>query len=215
MRKTAVLGMTMVAAALMGLGGCNNSTKTEAALLKDENQALRAQLADRNAALEASNAEARERAQELMRLQREREEGGGMATSGGRTGFEGIEGVTGSVSAGEVTATVDSDLLFDSGKATLKPSAKKSLDQVASVIQSQYSGRQVKIAGHTDSDPIKKSGWKTNYHLGFERALAVRDYLLSRGVPANRMYVASFGPDVPRGNKSQSRRVEIAVVMPN
>ena len=47
----------------------------------------------------------------------------------------------------------------------------------------------------------------------FERAFAVRDYLASKGVAGNRIYLASYGPDVPRGNKQQSRRVEVVVVL--
>ena len=42
---------------------------------------------------------------------------------------------------------------------------------------------------------IRKSGFKSNYHLGFERAYAVREYLVSRGVPPTSVYVASHGPD--------------------
>ena len=129
------------------------------------------------------------------------------------TGFENIPGVTGSASAGEVTASVESDLLFDSGKATLKSNAKKSLDQVASVLNSTYGSATIRVAGHTDSDPIRKSGHKSNYHLGFERAFAVRDYLISKGVSSNRVSLASYGPDIPKGSKPQSRRVEIVVVL--
>jgi chemotaxis protein MotB len=121
--------------------------------------------------------------------------------------------VTGTMGAGEVTASLDSDVLFDSGKTTLKPTARQSLDKVAAVLNSTYGGRSIRIAGHTDTDPIRKSGFKSNYHLGFERAFAVREYLISKGVPSNRIHLASFGPDLPRGSKAQSRRVEIVVVL--
>ena len=87
------------------------------------------------------------------------------------------------------------------------------LDQVAGVLNSTHAGRTIRIAGHTDTDPIRKSGYKSNYHLGFERGFAVREYLISRGVAADRVYLASHGPDEPQGSKAQSRRVEIVVIM--
>jgi chemotaxis protein MotB len=207
MRNSRMFLALLVAAAVMTMGGCKNSLKQEKAMLEQENESLKNQLADRNKALEDCNAELRAREQQLSQLRRG--EGGGER----RTGFEGIPGVTGSIGAGEVTASVSSDLLFDSGKATLKASAKKSLDQVASVLNSTYSGKSIRVAGHTDTDPIKKSGYKSNDHLGFERAYAVKEYLISKGVDPKRLYLASYGPNVPRGNKAQSRRVEIVVLM--
>lgn len=199
----------MVAGALLVLGGCQNELKAQNEMLLEENQGLRAQLDDRNNALESAHGHEIEAA----RLRRELDELRRSAVPASSTGFEGIAGVTGSHGAGEVTASVESDLLFDSGSATLKQNAKRSLDQVASVLNSQYGGKPIRIAGHTDTDPIRRSGHKSNYHLGFERAYAVRDYLTSKGVSANRIYLASFGPDKPRGNKAQSRRVEIIVVL--
>ncbi len=50
-------------------------------------------------------------------------------------------------------------------------------------------------------------------HLGYERAFAVRQHLLSNGVTASRMYLASHGPDEPRTTKAASRRVEIVVLL--
>ncbi len=200
------LVLVLVSAALMG--GCNNKLKSENALLAQENESLRSQLSDRNAALEAANAELRDKSMQLAEMKNR-----GPGAGGGLTGFEGIEGVTGQTGVGEVTASVEGDVLFDSGRATLKSSAKKSLDSVASVLNSTYAGHSIRIEGHTDSDPIKKSGHKSNYHLGFERAYAVREYLISKGVASNRIYLASFGPDQPKGNKQQSRRVEITVLL--
>jgi outer membrane protein OmpA-like peptidoglycan-associated protein len=200
-----MLAMGLVLAAV-AMTGCKNSVKQENAMLKQENADLQAQLADRNQALESLNAEKRSLEQQLAQV---RKDGG----ADGKTGFEGIEGVTGIVGAGEVTASVQSDLLFDSGKTSLKSSAKKSLDAVAGVLNSTYANDRVRFSGFTDTDPIKKSGYKSNYHLGFERAYAVREYLVSKGVSAKRIYLASYGPDLPKGSKPQSRRVEISVIM--
>ena len=65
--------------------------------------------------------------------------------------------------------------------------------------------------GHTDSDPIRRSGHKSNYHLGFERGFAVREYLISRGIDPSNISITSYGPDQSLGSKSKSRRVEIVV----
>lgn len=209
-----LLGMGLLAASMIALGGCQSELQTENQLLLEENQALRAQLHDRNTALESANMTARERDMEAARLRRELEDSRQRPGMGaGQTGFEGISGVTGTYGAGEVTASIESDVLFDSGSANLKAGAKQSLDRVASVLNGQYSGRTIRIVGHTDTDPIRRSGHKSNHHLGFERAYAVREYLVSRGVSPNRVYLASFGPDRPAGTKPQSRRVEIVVVL--
>jgi len=207
----------MLAALLLGgammMTGCENRLKTDNVALQEEVTSLRNQLTERNKALEDCDSDLRSRDQQLAALRREME--GGAKASGsiaGNTGFEGIEGVNATASAGEVTASVESDLLFDSGKTSLKPAAKKSLDAVAGVLKNTYGSDALRVVGHTDTDPIKKSGFKTNYHLGFERAFAVRDYLISRGVDSKKIALASYGPDVPRGTKAQSRRVEIVVV---
>jgi len=202
--------MVGLLAMLMGSGGCKNSLKDQNASLSGELNDLKGQLAERSSALDSCNTEKRALETQLAEMRRS---GGGGDAGDGKSGFEDIEGVKGSVGAGEVTAAVEGDMLFDSGKTTLKASAKKSLDQVAGVLNSTYGGKDIRVAGHTDTDPIRKSGFKSNYHLAFERAFAVRDYLASKGVAGNRIYLASYGPDVPRGNKQQSRRVEVVVVL--
>ena len=211
MRRKWVKGLGLLLAATL-LAGCNNNLKDENALLTEENQNLRAQLADRNSALEFANDEIREKDLRIASLTRDLEAGQARPAANVDP-FSGIAGVSGSVSAGEVTATLENDLFFDSGQASLKAASQRSLDAVAGILNSSYRGRSIRVAGHTDTDPIRKSGFKSNYHLGFERAYAVRDYLISRGVSADRIYIASHGPDRPRGSKNESRRVEIVVVL--
>jgi chemotaxis protein MotB len=209
MRTRLLLTLMTLMLASLPLTGCNAKLKEENRLLLEENEEIRSQLADRNAALEAARMDLRDRDQQIAQMQRDMQNQPEPQT----TGFEGISGVTGKFGAGEVMAVVESDVLFDSGKATLKSSAKRALDEVANVLNSTYAGRDVRVKGHTDTDPIRKSGHASNYHLGFERAYAVRQYLISRGVSSDRLALMSFGPDQPLGSKSQSRRVEIAVVL--
>lgn len=210
MRQTFIRTIALLFAAVL-MTGCATKLKNRNAALTQENQQLRDQLADRNVALDSLNQELRDRDMALSQMQRDMDALGTMEA--GATGFEGIAGVTGTIGAGEVTAVVESDVLFDSGKASVKNAARQSLDAVASVLNSSYGGKTIRISGYTDTDPIRKSGHKSNYHLGFERAFAVREYLSSRGIESSRMYVASFGPDQPRSSKAESRRVEITVSM--
>jgi outer membrane protein OmpA-like peptidoglycan-associated protein len=219
MRLNRVMMVLGLLAFALAMSGCNNnkaSLEEENALLMEEIQAVRGQLADRNAALESANREMREKDLTIAELNRElssAERSQATSPPASMTGFEQIPGVTGSMSPGRVTATVEGDVLFDSGKTALKSNAKRSLDAIANVLNSTYAGRDVRVVGHTDTDPIRKSGFKTNYHLGFERAYAVREYLISRGVSADRLSLASFGPDKPMGSKAKSRRVEIVVLL--
>ena len=105
------------------------------------------------------------------------------------------------------------DILFDSGKVDLKGSAKSTLNQIAGVIRSEYSGNTVRVEGYTDSDPIRKSKWKDNLELSLQRAAAVHRQLQSQGIAAENMYAAGFGEARQRGSKDKSRRVEIVVVL--
>jgi len=103
-------------------------------------------------------------------------------------------------------------VLFDSGKISLREPAKKSLDKIVSVLKDKYKGKYIRVAGFTDTDPIKKSGFKSNYHLGFDRAYAVREYLVGKGMDGKLMSLSSYGPDVPLKTKALSRRVEVIVI---
>jgi flagellar motor protein MotB len=114
--------------------------------------------------------------------------------------------------AGELVLEIPGDVLFDSGKATLKPSAKKTLDGIASNLKSNHAGHQIRIEGHTDPAPVKKTAWDDNWDLGAARANAVRSYLSEKGV--KNMYIASFAATELKNakNPALNRRVEIVVV---
>jgi len=211
-----MLGLVATAALL---SGCNSGLKETNQMLTEENQSLRDQLEERNSALDSASMENREKDMRMAQLRREldlaRAEAANAKTVSTTTGtaFDGIPGVSGSMNNGEVTATVSSDVLFAPGRATLRSEAKTALREVAGVLKSTYGGRTIRVAGHTDSDPIRKSGHKSNHHLGFERAYAVREYLISHGVPADNIYIASHGPTKPMSTKKDSRRVDIVVIL--
>ncbi len=211
------VGMRLVGiAAMLGLGllgGCaSGNSEYDAAI--EENTALRARVATLQTALDecdtnrlAAESENAELAQGLEAMR-------GGSTTGG-TGFEGINGASVSRGAGgSIVVAVAGDVLFDSGRAELKNTSRQSLDRIAQVINSQYAGQMVRIEGYTDSDPIRRSTWRSNEHLSAERALAVEQHLVSRGINNDRVYSAAFGPSSPRATKDQSRRVEIVVLAP-
>ncbi|MHC5005390.1 MAG: OmpA family protein, partial [Planctomycetota bacterium] len=137
MRRSRLASLSLVLVALVA-GGCNSgkSLKEQNALLMEENQTLRSQLDDRNAALDNLNQELRDRDMQVSEMRRQVSDMQSQtaATPVGSTGFEGIPGVSGSMAAGEVTATLESDILFDPGKATLKAAAKQTLGSVAEVL---------------------------------------------------------------------------------
>ncbi len=115
---------------------------------------------------------------------------------------------------GDLVVEVAGDVLFDSGSITLKSTAKRTLDRIADAIQGRYSGNLVRVEGYTDRDPINKTKGKfeSNEELSAKRALAVEKYLVTRGIPGERIYAAAFGPADPKSTKKASRRVEIVIL---
>jgi chemotaxis protein MotB len=123
--------------------------------------------------------------------------------------------------SGNVVITLESGITFSPGSARLTRSGMSLLKRVAGTIQSQFPGRTIRLVGHTDSDPIKKSGFKDNWSLGFERARAVAAYFKSdAGMPAENLVLASRGEYHPVASnkadagKKKNRRVEVVVVLP-
>ncbi|MDZ4832112.1 MAG: OmpA family protein [Phycisphaerae bacterium] len=112
-----------------------------------------------------------------------------------------------------------SDVTFDSGSAKLSAKAQEVLGKMAPILNSgDASNLEVKVVGHTDSQPIHSAGTAalhpTNVHLSAHRAIAVREALVRDGVVAGRFQVAGYGefrPIVTNGPKGarENRRVEI------
>jgi len=108
---------------------------------------------------------------------------------------------------------LENDIFFSSGRAVLKPDAAQALDGLIGKLNDpKFSGARIEVAGHTDSDPITRSKWSDNYQLSAERARAVLNYFIERGVTADRIYLSGHGPTQPRSqDKSENRRVEIVL----
>jgi outer membrane protein OmpA-like peptidoglycan-associated protein len=105
-----------------------------------------------------------------------------------------------------------SDVLFDSGKFSLKPGAREKLAKVAGILLS-YPGLNIAVGGYTDN----VGGDAMNQTLSENRADSVRDYLVQQGVASGAVSSKGFGNSLPvatNGNstgRQQNRRVELLV----
>jgi len=114
--------------------------------------------------------------------------------------------------------TFVAEVLFDSGKAELKPEAKDALSKVASVIRQKVADREIGVEGHTDNEPIKHSGWKSNWELSTGRATSVLHLLDEEGVSPERMVASGYGEYRPvtsndsAEGRQKNRRVEIVIL---
>jgi chemotaxis protein MotB len=140
-------------------------------------------------------------------------------TAAEATGFgEGYD-VSFDAAAGTVTVTLSDKILFDSGKANLKSATSKELDHIYAVLRERYSGKEIEVIGHTDTDPIRKSKWADNWELSAERALTVSRYLMKKGISEGNIKAVGCGParaiasNATASGKRKNRRVEIVVHM--
>ncbi len=114
--------------------------------------------------------------------------------------------------------TFVAEVLFDSGKAELKSTAVQALNKVASVITQKVADRDVGIEGHTDNQPIRVSGWKSNWELSTARAISVLHAMENAGVKPNRLVASGYGEYRPvvsnndSSGRSKNRRVEIVIL---
>ena len=109
--------------------------------------------------------------------------------------------------------TLSGQVLFVTGKSELLPAARDQLDQVAAALKDQGEVKPIVVEGYTDS----VGSDATNQKLSKDRAEAVRAYLVSKGVPADKISSVGKGEanpvasnDTPDG-RANNRRVEIVV----
>jgi outer membrane protein OmpA-like peptidoglycan-associated protein len=105
-----------------------------------------------------------------------------------------------------------SDVLFDTGRYSLKPGAREKLAKVAGILLA-YPGLNIEVGGYTDN----VGGDEMNQTLSQNRAGSVRDYLVEQGVTANSVSARGFGNTLPvatndnSAGRQQNRRVELLV----
>jgi outer membrane protein OmpA-like peptidoglycan-associated protein len=105
-----------------------------------------------------------------------------------------------------------SDVLFDTGRYSLKPGAREKLAKVAGILLA-YPGLNIEVGGYTDN----VGGDAMNQTLSENRAGSVRDYLVQEGVSGNSVSARGFGNTLPvatndnSSGRQQNRRVELLV----
>src|SRR5271157_1932595 len=105
-----------------------------------------------------------------------------------------------------------SDVLFDTGKYSMKPGAREKLAKVAGILLA-YPGLDIAVAGYTDN----VGSDEMNQTLSENRAGSVRDYLVQQGVLTNSVSARGFGNTLPvasndnSSGRQQNRRVELLV----
>jgi len=115
----------------------------------------------------------------------------------------------------------ESEVLFPSGSATLTPEGMAAMDQIAEAILELQKeipkdiNWALQINGHTDARPISNPQFPSNWELSTARASAVVKYLVSKGVPGERLVAAGYGEFQPvdPGNTEEAyqknRRIEL------
>jgi outer membrane protein OmpA-like peptidoglycan-associated protein len=199
-----------------------NAAQAEAA--QSQAQAAQSQLAAQQAQLEAEQAQAAKAKADAARAQAEAEAAEARAKAAeANKNVEDANAVREKLreQLNSVLATSESarglivnmsDVLFDTGKYTLKPTTQISLAKVAGILQA-YPGLKVQVEGYTDivgSDEL-------NQKLSENRAAAVKDFLISQGVAPGNITSQGFGKNNPVADNStssgraQNRRVNMVV----
>ena len=123
------------------------------------------------------------------------------------------------VRRGRIVLVMPTDVLFDPGKTEIKEEGEAALREIAKALRT-VRGRRFQVMGHTDSTPIRKEEFPSNWELSCARALVVVHYLIKQGVRANTLSAAGYGQTDPvAGNgtgsgRARNRRIEIAL-LPN
>lgn len=104
-------------------------------------------------------------------------------------------------------------ILFDAGKAELKPASKPELEKVVQFLKANPNA-EIELSGHTSSEGEAQ----LNRSLSYRRVKSCKDYVVSKGVDAGRIVAVGFGPDRPvapnttEAGRKLNRRVELRVV---
>lgn len=111
-------------------------------------------------------------------------------------------------------------LLFESGKADIRPESLDLLSNVSNIIKNKTNS--IRVEGFTDNMPISNSRYPSNWELSTARATAVLRFLINiHKVDPKRLSAAGYGeyrsvyPNDSDINRSQNRRVDIVLLYPS
>lgn len=120
------------------------------------------------------------------------------------------------VTTSRIKLTFSSPVLFDSGSAELKRSARAVLDPVAASLLKMEN--KVIVEGHTDSARMLGKKFASNRELSIMRAFSVINYLVAKGVQPARITAHGYGefrpvaPNDSDGNRLRNRRIEMIIM---
>lgn len=111
------------------------------------------------------------------------------------------------------------EIFFDSGKSVIRPEGIETLQKVVPVLKETVPDAPVAVEGHTDNEPIRYSGWRSNWELSTARSLAVvHHFVEAQGLLPHRLRAVGYGEyhpvvsnETPEGRR-QNRRVEIVIL---
>lgn len=212
--RSAVATLTLV---LLFSAGCANQTKNRISMLENTNRDLTSRLNELRLELNATDQSRSDAQRQLLAAQGEIDALNRQLAEIPET-IAPAPGWTDTPSGAMIA--IDSSVLFAPGKQTLRSNALRTLDGIVSTLQGEYADKDVIVFGHTDNQPIKKSGWEDNWQLSTERALAVVRYLQDKGVDPSRIAASGCSEYRPRAannsaaNRSQNRRVAVFVIDP-
>jgi len=128
-----------------------------------------------------------------------------------QTGLKSYEGCV-PEKAAKFTGTIKG-INFATGSAKIRSSSFKVLDRAVKVLE-EFTELRLRIEGHTDST----GSADINRTLSQQRAEAVRDYMIGKGIAADRLEAAGYGPDRPIADnetakgRAENRRTEFTVI---
>ena len=128
-----------------------------------------------------------------------------------RDGSLGVE-----ITTARIKLTFSSPVLFDSGSAQLKDSARAALEQVSKSLLKMEN--QITVEGHTDAARIIGKKFSSNRQLSLMRAFSVLNFLIKSGVPPQRLTAFGYGeyrpvsPNDTEENRAKNRRIEIIIM---
>jgi len=229
-------GFVLALGALVLMAGCRSSTdrirvleaeKAEAERrnqqMKQREAELRAQMVKAQGDAESNQARA-EALEARMALLQSRESPDSAASTadidvvGLRRSLEGSGISVVDREDGGATIVIASDITFNSGRADPNRKAQQTLGRVVDTLKQTKGIGRIRIEGHTDSDPIKKSGFRSNEELSLARANSVQNYLIAHGIDESLLEVAGYGETHPIATnstaegKARNRRVEIVLL---
>ncbi|OGS18022.1 MAG: hypothetical protein A3J83_00470 [Elusimicrobia bacterium RIFOXYA2_FULL_40_6] len=122
--------------------------------------------------------------------------------------------------AEQIKIVFSNPILFDIGKAELKPTAKEVLHGVAQVLKEM--DNEIIVEGHTDNIPISGGKYKSNWELSVDRAMSViRHFCDVEGLSYSRFATAGYGEFRPmflndtEEHRAQNRRIEVNIIRKN